>query len=380
MATIYGDSKRHSLRLLRASSINVSKNSQNSTTSNSMICWEIAHVLDWSLGLRNDTTQFQGLLSIKLRNDPDLNVVEVDLSGIPNYKCSDILTNIHEALPVERINEKLFIKFDGMLKATIHIQIMISLEPQLSSWAVSLNMICVNPLPMRLQRIFPIIHLCPPSLLWIAKCVIGQIFSITNAELAILKQSQQDIENDIEQGQVNTEFPIIQDRLSAQTTAYRTIITTSWLSSLGRVAGDDPQEEEKEDEDGACSIMAEEMLDLVGMEDVLVKEVIVDEIMKWFGTEPSQSKACRMGPLYRVSCPPHTPAWLTILLTSPLNSSARMSQPSAQCSVPATGSCEMLSQERQSCSSSRIEKFFPLLFLAGLVESARESRNPHSYI
>lgn len=62
--------------------------------------------------------------------------------------------------------------------------------------------------------------------------------------------------------------------------ACRTIITTSWLCSLGRVSGDDPQEEEKE-EDGACSIIAEEMPDLVSMDDALVRGVIVDEIVVW---------------------------------------------------------------------------------------------------
>lgn len=42
----------------------------------------------------------------KLR-DPNLNAV--DLSGIPNYTRSDVLTHIHKTFAAERINEKLFI-------------------------------------------------------------------------------------------------------------------------------------------------------------------------------------------------------------------------------------------------------------------------------
>ena len=42
--------------------------------------------------------------------DPDLNVVEVDLSGIPNHNRSDVLADIHEIFVAEKIDEKLFIK------------------------------------------------------------------------------------------------------------------------------------------------------------------------------------------------------------------------------------------------------------------------------
>jgi hypothetical protein len=45
----------------------------------------------------------------KLR-DPDLNVVEVDLSGISGYDRSDVLAKIHEMFAAERIDERLFIK------------------------------------------------------------------------------------------------------------------------------------------------------------------------------------------------------------------------------------------------------------------------------
>jgi len=42
--------------------------------------------------------------------DPEANVIEVDLSGIPNYNYIDVLIHIHETFNSEKIDEKLYIK------------------------------------------------------------------------------------------------------------------------------------------------------------------------------------------------------------------------------------------------------------------------------
>ena len=49
------------------------------------------------------------MLTERLR-DPEANVIEVDLSGIPNHNHIDVLTNIHEIYNAEKIDEKLYIK------------------------------------------------------------------------------------------------------------------------------------------------------------------------------------------------------------------------------------------------------------------------------
>ncbi|RUS15862.1 hypothetical protein BC937DRAFT_91880 [Endogone sp. FLAS-F59071] len=173
MATIYEDSKRRSPRLLRASSTTWIANVENSQTSNSKIDGSTSIIDQIKERVRNAISRE------KLR-DPELNVVEVDLSGILDYKRSDVLTDIHETFAAERIDEKLFIKFDGPLKEIIHRRIANSIEPQLPGWSVNINTICEvngnefrpdigawNPPPTRLQSVFPLIHHCPHPLLWI---------------------------------------------------------------------------------------------------------------------------------------------------------------------------------------------------------------------
>ena len=49
------------------------------------------------------------MLTGRLR-DPEANVIEVDLSGIPNHNHIDVLIHIHEIFNAEKIDEKLYIK------------------------------------------------------------------------------------------------------------------------------------------------------------------------------------------------------------------------------------------------------------------------------
>ncbi|CAG8826559.1 23406_t:CDS:2, partial [Racocetra persica] len=85
-------------------------------------------------------------------DDLDLDIVEIDLSPIKAKKQEKVLEAILNIFQIERIDDKLFIKFNGGMKEDIHLVLNDSLHQQLPGWW---------------QRIAPIINSSPPPLLWI---------------------------------------------------------------------------------------------------------------------------------------------------------------------------------------------------------------------
>ncbi|CAG8739872.1 6916_t:CDS:2, partial [Racocetra fulgida] len=113
-------------------------------------------------------------------DDLDLDIVEIDLPPIKAKKREKALEAIHNIFKAERIDDKLFIKFNGVMKEEIHLALNDSLRQQLSSWLVLNDVVSVvnhnefrpdvggwSTRPTRQQRIAPIINSSPPPLLWI---------------------------------------------------------------------------------------------------------------------------------------------------------------------------------------------------------------------
>ncbi|RHZ75700.1 hypothetical protein Glove_212g219 [Diversispora epigaea] len=110
----------------------------------------------------------------------DVDILEIDMPSIKANKREKVLEAIHNIFQAERIDDKLFIKCDGLGKEEIHRTLGDSLRPQLLTWTVETNVICVvngnefrpdvggwNRRPTRPQRFAPIINSCPPPFLWI---------------------------------------------------------------------------------------------------------------------------------------------------------------------------------------------------------------------
>ena len=57
--------------------------------------------------------------------DPEVNVVEVNLSGIPHFNNADVLEVIHKIFIAERIDEILFIKVSVLNKVLYVIPILL---------------------------------------------------------------------------------------------------------------------------------------------------------------------------------------------------------------------------------------------------------------
>nr|CAG8562907.1 9270_t:CDS:2 [Entrophospora candida] len=89
----------------------------------------------------------QGLLveikkSIKDVSRDDLDVIEIDLSPIKTKKREKVLETIHNIYQAERIDNILFIKFDGFVKGETHMALLYSLDQQLT-WDILIDTISV---------------------------------------------------------------------------------------------------------------------------------------------------------------------------------------------------------------------------------------------
>ncbi|CAG8546889.1 1533_t:CDS:2, partial [Scutellospora calospora] len=95
-------------------------------------------------------------------------------------KREKVLEAIHNIFQAERIDDKLFIKFNGGMKGEIHLALNDLLRQQLPGWLVLNDVVSVvnrnkfrpdiggwNIRPTRQQKIAPIINSSPPPLLWI---------------------------------------------------------------------------------------------------------------------------------------------------------------------------------------------------------------------
>nr|CAG8461484.1 13719_t:CDS:2 [Entrophospora candida] len=116
----------------------------------------------------------------EIPKDDNIDVIEIDLPPINDKKREKILETIHNIFQAERINDRLFIKFDGLMKERIHSELMISLRQQLPAWLVVTNGVSVvngnefrpdvggwNQWPTRQQQMAPVINVSPPPLLWV---------------------------------------------------------------------------------------------------------------------------------------------------------------------------------------------------------------------
>ncbi|KAF0463785.1 hypothetical protein F8M41_026594 [Gigaspora margarita] len=114
------------------------------------------------------------------KDDLDSDIVEIDLPPIKAKKREKALEAIHNIFKAERIDDKLFIRFNGVMKEEIHLALNDSLRQQLPGWLVLNDVVSVvnsnefrpdvggwKPRPTRQQRIAPIINSSPLPLLWI---------------------------------------------------------------------------------------------------------------------------------------------------------------------------------------------------------------------
>ncbi|KAF0535232.1 hypothetical protein F8M41_009691 [Gigaspora margarita] len=120
-------------------------------------------------------------------DDLDLDIVEIDLPSIKTKKREKVLEAIHNIFQAERIDDRLFIKFNGGMKEEIHFALNVSLRQQLPGWWVLNDVVSVvnrnefrpdvggwNTRPTRQQRIAPIINSSPPPFLWIEVIIISK--------------------------------------------------------------------------------------------------------------------------------------------------------------------------------------------------------------
>ncbi|CAJ0757150.1 16574_t:CDS:2 [Entrophospora sp. SA101] len=128
-------------------------------------------------------SQIENEVNEELREMHDVDIIELELPEIKakGKKRDKIFEAIHDIFNAEIVDNKLFIKFNGWIKAEIHKKVVYSLDQQLPpTWGTQIDTICVvngnqyrpdvgswNPKPARNQRLNPIINLCPPPLLWI---------------------------------------------------------------------------------------------------------------------------------------------------------------------------------------------------------------------
>nr|CAG8574145.1 6285_t:CDS:10 [Entrophospora candida] len=80
--------------------------------------------------------------SIKDVSKDDLDVIEIDLSPIKTKKREKVLETIHNIYQAERIDDILFIKFDGFVKGEMHMALLYSLDQQLT-WDILIDTISV---------------------------------------------------------------------------------------------------------------------------------------------------------------------------------------------------------------------------------------------
>ncbi|CAJ0871637.1 3145_t:CDS:2, partial [Entrophospora sp. SA101] len=128
-------------------------------------------------------SQIENEVNEELHEMHDVDIIELELPEIKakGRKRDKIFEAIHDIFNAEIVDNKLFIKFNGGIKAEIHKKVTYSLDQQLPpTWWTQIDTICVvngnqyqpdvggwNPKPARNQRLNPIINLCPPPLLWI---------------------------------------------------------------------------------------------------------------------------------------------------------------------------------------------------------------------
>ncbi|CAG8485190.1 12041_t:CDS:2 [Cetraspora pellucida] len=128
-------------------------------------------------------TQVENEVSAELRKVHDVDIIELELPRIKaeGKKRDKIFETIHNVFNAEIVDNKLFIKLNGLVKSEIHSKVKNSLDQQLPpTWLTAIDAICVvnsnhyrpdvggwNPKPALNQRIKPIINQCPPPLLWI---------------------------------------------------------------------------------------------------------------------------------------------------------------------------------------------------------------------
>ncbi|CAJ0647887.1 5562_t:CDS:2, partial [Entrophospora sp. SA101] len=72
----------------------------------------------------------------------DLDVIGIDLSPIKTKKREKVLETIHNIYQAERIDNILFIKFDGFVKGETHMALLYSLDQQLT-WDFLIDTISV---------------------------------------------------------------------------------------------------------------------------------------------------------------------------------------------------------------------------------------------
>ncbi|CAG8464164.1 20844_t:CDS:2, partial [Racocetra persica] len=125
-------------------------------------------------------TQIENEINAELCKVHDVDIIELELPRI-KAEGDKIFETIHDIFNAEIVDNKLFIKFNGLVKSEIHKKVMNSLDQQLPpTWLTAIDAICVvngsqyrpdiggwNPKPALNQRIKPIINQCPPPLLWI---------------------------------------------------------------------------------------------------------------------------------------------------------------------------------------------------------------------
>ncbi|CAG8833163.1 34292_t:CDS:2, partial [Racocetra persica] len=64
-------------------------------------------------------------------DDLDLDIVEIDLPPIKDKKRKKVLEAIHNIFQAKRVDDELFIKFNGRMKEEIHFALNVSLRQQL---------------------------------------------------------------------------------------------------------------------------------------------------------------------------------------------------------------------------------------------------------